>query len=410
MPSPVLPQDFLALLPNSSNGACNEIDKMTLQTPQTLLDLAEYLFNENGTVTTEFATDICAALVLIGCAGGTTSTTTAGTGTTTTTTTTTDAISTVWYAGARVELYGPPGLNGALCDSAEFQVAAWFAGWGTFGTVTMGNGLRTEINNQTPIWTGTPAEIHHHRILAWNPSTTELWSIYQARRQDRTEGVSKLSYIDRVTKATGVAVSAVGVGMLLDAEYYSAVWNPAGTVLYAARGSKSSFPVVPFEPGWASNLVYGAIVRINTTTGAESSEVEVGISGNPCRIYAMEYAGSTLYCIGFDTNLFFGTVNPDNGVVVKIVDITLSEGNFIDWYYAGADKYGQLSTTLCLLYKSGVMHLLVMDGGCPYKNLYSINVATGDMAFLFPIGTDGAWDPADPNTIGTMPLYLEAGA
>lgn len=412
MPSPVTPQSVLALLPNSSNGACNEIDKLLLQTPQQMVDLVTYMFKTDATVSTAFATDICAALVLIGCAGGTTSTTTAGTGTvtTTTTSTTTDGITTVWYAGTRVEDYRPFGFLGRMCGAeADVPVELWFAGRSAFGTVNIGNGLRTKINDATPIWTGSPSEIFHHRVLAWNPSTQELWTIYQARRRDRTQGVTRLSYIDKVTKATGVAASAVGVAMPLDAEYYSAVWNPAGTILYAARGASGAF--ADTTPKWAgSGMGHGVIAVINTATGAETSIVSTGLDGGDCRIYSLEYVGNTLYCIGFKPNLFFGTVNPVNGVVTHIADLSLSEtSSFIDWYYSGY-PYGILSTTLCLVYKGGVMYMLVMDGICAYKNLYRINLSTGETTFVFPLGTDGVWSPiAFDASLGTMPIYLEAG-
>ncbi len=420
MASPVVPQDFLALLPNASNGVCNEMDKMTLQTPQTLLDLATYLFNEDGTVTTAFATDICSALVLIGCAGGTTSTTTAGTGTTTTTSTTTNASepTTVWYVGARNEEFSESG-NAEICAGVPTPTLWWYAGRGTFGTMSMTSGLRTEISDACPeptVYT-PPVPILHYRALAWNPSTSDLWCIYQFRRQDKVEGADVLSVLGKVNKATGQLTTANGTAMTLDAEYYAAVWNPAGTIMYAARGSTSGGAYA--NPAWAGNfsvgpdgnLASGTIVEINSD-GTESNPVITTIEGATCRIYALEYGGSTLYCFGFGLSgtiePFFGTVDPTNGAVTVIAYLTLSEG-FIDWYYAGA-PYGQLSTTVCLLYKNSVMHLLVMDGGCGYKNMYTINTTTGDLTFKFPVGSDGTWDPTLLDaSIGTMPLYLEAG-
>ncbi len=89
MPVPQTPPDFLALVPNPAEPECDALRKALLELPQLIYLQQKYMYNDDGTLTTEYASDICTALGLIDCsAAGTTSTTTGGTGTTTGSTTT----------------------------------------------------------------------------------------------------------------------------------------------------------------------------------------------------------------------------------------------------------------------------------------------------------------------------------
>lgn len=86
---PVLPPDYCALVPNPSTPLCDSLKNVLLQQSQANCQNLSWMFNDDGTVSEEFATAICTALGLIDCSqAGTTSTTTGGTGTTTASTTT----------------------------------------------------------------------------------------------------------------------------------------------------------------------------------------------------------------------------------------------------------------------------------------------------------------------------------
>lgn len=60
MPSPVPPSEFQATLATTTGGTCDRLLRALFTFPSKFLSFYEYLFNEDGTLSDEFKTDLCA--------------------------------------------------------------------------------------------------------------------------------------------------------------------------------------------------------------------------------------------------------------------------------------------------------------------------------------------------------------
>lgn len=87
MAAPVTPQDFLDNVPSVDDPPCTRIKKALIDGPTDFSLLISWMFNADGSFSTQFISELCAALNSSGCTGGTVTTSTTSDGSTTSTTT-----------------------------------------------------------------------------------------------------------------------------------------------------------------------------------------------------------------------------------------------------------------------------------------------------------------------------------
>ena len=67
MPAPFTIEELDAVMPNTLLPACSELDKINDQLPRMRDRWIKWIWNDDGTVTEEFANDVCLALANTDC-------------------------------------------------------------------------------------------------------------------------------------------------------------------------------------------------------------------------------------------------------------------------------------------------------------------------------------------------------